>query len=203
MYLIHSPASPFVRKVRVTMIECGLEDRITLRPVVTSAIATAPEAVAANPLGKIPALVRDDGPALHDSAVICRYLDALAHDGAGAGLFDPRDWAAMTLESLANGIMEAGVLMVYEARLRPPEAQFAPWVEAQWARISRSLDDIEANWMAHLDGRLTGAQIALGCALGYLDLRHDARNWRDGRGRLDDWFALFSQRGSMLATQPA
>lgn len=203
MKLIHSPASPFVRKVRVTMIECGWEGRIDLVPVMTTALATAPEARAANPLGKIPALIRDDGPALHDSGVICRYLDAMAHDGAGAGLFDPRDWTALTLESMANGIMEAGVLMVYEARLRPTEAQFGPWVEAQWGKITGALDEIDAAWMGQLDGRLTGAQIALGCALGYLDFRHGARNWRAGRGRLDDWFALFSQRGSMLATQPA
>lgn len=199
MKLIHSPASPFVRKVRVTMIECGLESRIDLIPVATTALATAPEAKAANPLGKIPALIRDDGPALHDSAVICRYLDAMV----AAGLFDPTDWTAQTLESMASGIMDAGVLMVYEARLRPAEAQFAPWIEAQWGKIIGALDEIDANWMGRLDGRLTGAQIALGCALGYLDFRHGARNWRAGHGRLDDWFAVFSQRGSMLATQPA
>ncbi len=199
MKLIHAPASPFVRKVRVTLIACNMADRVELVPVATTALATAPAARAANPLGKIPALIRDDGPALHDSGVICRYLDTLA----GAGLFDPTDWAAMTLESLADGIMEAGVLMVYETRLRPPEAQFAPWVEAQWGKITGALDDIEANWMGYLDGPLTGAQIAVGCALGYLDFRHGARNWRAGRGGLDDWFAAFSQRDAMLATQPA
>ncbi|NBR90703.1 MAG: glutathione S-transferase [Rhodobacteraceae bacterium] len=199
MKLIHSPASPFVRKVLLTLHETGMSDRVELVNVATTALATAPEAKAANPLGKIPALIRDDGRALHDSAVICRYIDSLA----GAGLYPSNDFDAMTLESMADGIMDAGVLMVYEARLRPAEKQFEPWVEAQWGKICGALDHIEAHWMGHLDGNVTGAQIALGAALGYLDFRHDARGWRKGHGKLDDWFAAFSQRPSMKATQPA
>jgi len=198
MKLIHSPASPFVRKVMVTLHETGLTDRVTLVPVATMALNTAPEAKAANPLGKIPALIRDDGRALHDSAVICRYIDSLA----GAKLHPSDDFDAMMLESMANAVMEAGVLMVYEARLRPAEAQFGPWVEAQWGKICGALDDIDAHWMGHLTGDVTGAQIALASALGYLDFRHDAREWRKGRVNLAAWFATFSQRPSMVATHP-
>ena len=142
MQLISSPASPFVRKVRVLLHETGLSDQVEELPVATTALATAPEAMAANPLGKIPALLREDGPAIYDSRVICRYLDARA----GAGFYpEARLWEVLTLEATADGIMESGVLMVYEMRLRPEGARSAEWVEAQWAKIARragrSLDE--------------------------------------------------------------
>ena len=75
MRLIYSPASPFVRKVVVLMYEAGLSDKVTLNPVATTALNTADDARAANPLGKIPALVRDGDSTIFDSRVICRYLD--------------------------------------------------------------------------------------------------------------------------------
>ncbi len=199
MQLISSPASPFVRKVRVLLHETGLADQVEELPVATTALATAPEAMAANPLGKIPALLRDDGPAIYDSRVICRYLDARAE----AGLYpEARLWDVLTLEATADGMMESGVLMVYEMRLRPEGARSAEWVEAQWAKIARALDALEQRWMSHLAGPLDMAQIALACALGYLDFRHDARGWRDGHPALAAWFADFARRDSMTNTAP-
>ena len=199
MKLIHSPVSPFVRKVHVTILETGLADQVELVEVATLATKSAPEAVAANPLGKIPALIRDSGPALHDSRVINRYLNDLA----GANLYpEARKWEVQVLESMADGIMDAGVLMVYEHRLRPAEMVFDDWVEAQWGKITRTLEVIDDRWMSHLAGPLDAAQIAVGCALGYLDLRHDAREWRKGHGALDDWYAAFSERPSMKETSP-
>ncbi|MFU8836108.1 glutathione S-transferase [Roseovarius autotrophicus] len=200
MQLISSPLSPFVRKVRVLLHETGLADQVTEIPVATTALATAPEAMAANPLGKIPALMRNDGPAIYDSRVICRYLDAKA----GAGLYpEAQLWEVLTLEATADGIMESGVLMVYETRLRPEGARSEAWVEAQWAKIARALDALEQRWMSHLSGPLDMGQIAVACALGYLDFRHDARGWRQGRPALAAWYDGFAARDSMTATAPA
>lgn len=199
MKLLMSPPSPFVRKVRVVIRETGQLDAIEEVAVTTSALDTDPGLMAANPLGKIPALIREDGPAIYDSRVITRYLDARI----GAGLYpDARLWEILTLEATADGIMEAGVLMVYEGRLRPEAQQSPEWVEAQWGKLSRSLDAVNARWMSHLAGPLNMGQIAIGCALGYLDLRHNARNWREGRDALAAWFTEFSQREAMIDTRP-
>ena len=133
------------------------------------------------------------------SPVITRFLDARA----GGKLYpEARIWDVLTLEATADGIMEAAVLMTYERRIRPPEMVFEPWIEAQWAKVSRALDTLNDRWMSHLEGPLCMGQLAVGCALGYLDFRHDARQWRKDRGTLDDWYAAFSQRPSMVATAP-
>lgn len=200
MRLFHSPTSPFVRKVVVVLREGGMTDRVELAPAAGSPLAPGTMPVAWNPLGKVPALEREDGTALYDSRVICRYLDA----AAGTGLYPegPRLWETLTLEATADGMLDAAVLMVYEARLRPEELRFAPWVEAQWSKIARTLDTIEARWMAHLAGPLDIGQIAVGCALGYLDFRHAGRDWRAGRPALAAWDARFSARPSMQATRP-
>lgn len=200
MKLISSPLSPFVRKVRVLLLESGLDDQVEVVDVTTTPLETDPQAAAANPLGKIPALVRLDGPAIHDSRVITRYLDAHAD-----GRFYPeaRLWEVLTLEAIAEGIMEAALAMTYEARFRPEEIRYAPWVEGQWAKVARALDAVEGRWMSHLAGPLDMSHIALGCALGYLDFRHDARGWRVGHPALEAWYAKMAARDSMMRTAPA
>lgn len=199
MQLIMSPTSPFVRKIRVLTREAKLTDVVEEVEVVTTPLASAAEALAANPLGKIPALVRNEGPALYDSRVISRYLD----DYANANLYPAsRLWEVLTLEATGDGIMEAAVSMTYEARLRPEAQQSPDWVEAQWNKAARALDALGDRWLSHLEGPLTMGQISVGCALSYLDFRHDARGWRDGRKALADWHAGFAARDSMTATTP-
>ncbi len=200
MKLVSASASPFVRKVRVLLHETGQTDDVEMVPVKTSPVATAPDARDANPLGKIPALIREDGRAIFDSRVICRYLDARA----GGGLYpEDRLWDVLTLEAMADGIMDAAVLITYEGRLRAPELQDHGWLDAQWSKIAHTLDALESGWMDDLNGPRDMGQFALGCALGYLDFRHDARNWRDGRPALAEWFATFSDLESMRATAPS
>ena len=106
--------------------------------------------------------------------MILRYLDTRA----GAGLYPEgeRLWDTLTLEVTAEGIIDSALLMIYEGSLRPEELRFAPWVEGQWSKIARSLDTVEARWMSHLAGPLDISHIAMSCALGYLDFRHEARN---------------------------
>lgn len=200
MKLISSGTSPFVRKVHVLLHETGQMDDLEIVIAPTSPFDTAPEVASANPLGKIPALIRDEGPTIYDSRVICRFLD----DRAQSNLYPQgRLWETLTLEATADGIMEAAILMLYEHKLRPAEAVLDTWVDAQWDKIARAVDALNARWISHLRGPLDMGQIAVGCALAYLDFRHDARGWRKGNDALDDWFALFSQRDSMKATQPA
>jgi glutathione S-transferase len=200
MKLYHSPTSPYARKCAVVIRELGLAPQIEIVQASGSPSNPGSIPVALNPLGKIPLLERTDGPALYDSRVICRYLDHLGRGGLypeGARL-----WDVLTLEATADGILDAALLIVYEGRLRPAEARNADWVEGQWSKIARALDVVEGRWMAHLAGPLDMGQIAIGCALGYLDLRHGDRGWRNARPALADWFARFSQRAAMAATVP-
>lgn len=200
MRLYHSPTSPYVRKVMVLLKETGQEADVTLVPSAGTPVDPGTMPVAQNPLGKIPALERGDGPALYDSRVICRFLD----ERAGAGLYPPapRLWQTLTLEATADGILDAAILMVYEGRIRPEDKQFPPWMEGQWAKIDRAIAAIEARWMSHLHGPLDMGQIAVGCALGYVDFRHGDRDWRDGRPALAAWFGGFAARPAMQATMP-
>jgi glutathione S-transferase len=197
--LFTNPASPFCRKVDVVLRETGLRDAATDAASLGHPTDAAKMPTAQNPLGKIPTLVLDDGTALYDSRVICRYLN----DRAGAALY-PADrlWDVLTLEATGDGISDAAVLMVYEVRSRPEEKRHAPWVEGQWAKIARALDMLESG-TDRLGGPLDIGQIAVACALGYLDLRHADRDWRSGRAALARWHTAVSERPSLRDTVPA
>ena len=200
MELLYSPPSPFARMALVAAHETGMIDQVVVSRQTTNAYDTASDVAAANPLGKIPALTRPDGTALYDSRVICRYFDARAD----AGLYpEARLWEVLTLEATAVGIMDCAVSMAYEIKMRPEGERSQTWIEAQWAKVERALDVVEARWMSHLHGPLDMSHIAMGCALGYLDLRHDARGWRKTRPNLAAWAATFAKRDSMGATHPA
>ncbi len=199
MQLVFSPASPYARKVHACLIETGQKADVEFVGVKTSPAATAAEARAANPLGRIPALIRPDGPAIYDSRVITRFFDARANGGLYP---EARLWEVLTLEATADGILDSAISIVYEMRFRPPEHQSSDWMDAQWSKIEHATRAVNERWMSHLAGPVDMGQIALGCALGYLDFRLDARGWRKGCDALDDWFAVFSERESMRATAP-
>ncbi|WP_373357100.1 glutathione S-transferase family protein [Pseudoroseicyclus sp. CXY001] len=197
MQLVMSPNSPYVRKVRLLIREAGREAEVEEIAVATNAYDIHPEVAAANPLGRIPALLCPEGPALYDSRVITRYLDAKW----GLGLYpEPRLWEILTLEATAEGILDSAVTMAYEVRMKDVPSE--KWLDAQWHKIAGALDAIESRWMSHLAGPLNMGQIAVASALGYLDLRHDARTWREGRPELAAWAARFAERPAMQATLP-
>ena len=199
MKLFAAPASPFVRKVMVVLHETGQTDSVEIVPATGHPLASGAMPLAENPLGKIPTLSRSDGPALYDSRVICQFLS----DRAKASLYpEARLWDTLTVEATADGIMDAAVLMIYEGRCRPDDMQYAPWVEAQWEKVTRALDAVNTRWMSHLAGPLDIGQVAMGCALDYLDFRHGARDWRDGRDGLAAWHSEFMKRPSMVETAP-
>lgn len=184
----------------VLLHEAGALDRVALVPAVGHPLDPGTMPVDRNPLGKIPALERDDGGVIHDSRVITRYLDDLLT----AGLYPQGDrlWDTLTLESTADGMTDAAVLIRYELHVRPESSRSTDWAEGQWQKIDRALTMVEGRWMTHLSGPLDMGQIALGCALGYLDFRHSDRNWRKGRPQLTAWEKAFAARPSMQATRP-
>lgn len=198
MELHTNPASPFCRKIDVILRETGQRDEVTDVAAMGHPTDSAGMPTGVNPMGKIPVLVRPDGPALFDSRVIGRYLN----DRAGAGLLPEGAWDVLTLEAIGDGICDAAVLMVYEVRSRPEDKRHGHWVEGQWDKIARALAVLEAQWMSRLQGPLNIGQIAVACALSYLDLRHADRTWRNAHAELAAWHAAFAERPSMQATVP-
>lgn len=201
MKLRYSPTSPYVRKVAVAAIEAGLDGRI--ERIETDVWNPETDIAEDNPLGKVPALVTDDGTVLCDSPTICDYLDSL-HDGPRLVPAEGAErWQVLNLHALASGIMDAAVARVVEVRARPEALRFDGWLQRQTLKIGHALDALEGRAAAGgLDGPVTLGTITLGCALGYLDLRFSEDAWRDGRPALAAWYETFSRRPSMQATVP-
>jgi len=202
MKLIGSLTSPYVRKVRIVMAEKKLDFQLLLEdPWATD------EVLKSNPLGKVPCLVMEGGEAVFDSRVIVEYLDTLSPVGklipaSGRERIEVRTW-----EALSDGVLDAAVSarmeQVWTGR---SELQRSPaWVERQMSRIaaalvamSKGLGDKPFCMGIHL----TLADIAVGCALGYLDFRFPAIAWREQHAnlaRLSDKLAL---RQSFIDTRP-
>ena len=200
MKLSYSQTSPYVRKVMVLLHETGQLADVTLAETATTPIAPDDGLLSRNPLGKVPALERPDGPTLYDSRVICAYLDE-RKDGKLYGKGQHR-WDVLTLEATADGILDAALLMVYETRLRPEDKRMEAWVDGQWGKIARACAALNTRWVSQLSGPVDMGQIAVACALAYVDYRLDARGWRTGNDALADWFARFESRPSMKATVP-
>lgn len=188
MILRSSPASPFVRKVRIAASVLGLADKIEVRE--TDLNSPADSIRVQNPVGKIPALILDDGEALYDSRVILEYLDHLA----GGGRIIPREpkarFAALRLQALCDGILDASLLLVYEGRYRPAEMKVQSWVDLQAGKVARGLAALEAAPPA-LNPVPDVGQIALACLLGYRDLRFGG-SWRADHPRLVVWLDKFT-----------
>ena len=167
MKLLSNALSPYGRKVKLTIALKGLGSQIEMVSVDTNP-GTNVEINSANPLGKIPALVLDDKTPIFDSNVICEYLDSLKPAPVLFPKSGPERWKTLVLGSLADGILDAALLLVYENQFRPEEKWHAPWQQRQQAKIDRALDQLEKSppaWSGSPDyGHLT-----LACALGYLD----------------------------------
>ena len=196
MKLCNVSTSPFVRKVRACAITRGIDQQIELVP--TNLAAASPEFMAVNPLGKVPALITDDGVALFDSPVICEYLDSIGDalpmfPGHGAAR-----WLALKFQAMGDGILDAAVLWRGEMS-KPEDAGRAALIARQRAAIDRTLGALEADPPhRHIDiGSITVA-----CALGYLDFRFAARPWREKHPKLAAWFEAFAQNPGIAQTVP-
>lgn len=204
MKLFSASASPFVRKVRAVAMEAGLDDRIEQAVVATAPHKPDATLAAVNPVKKIPTLVTDEGDALYDSGVITEYLNA--QSGHRLMPSDGKDrWTAKQQEALADGLMDAAVLIRYETAVRPEDKRWDGWVDAQNGKIDAALDQMNADAASLGDpvdaGTSLGA-ISTACALGYLDFRFEDRNWRQGRDALAAWYDAYANRPAMRATEP-
>ena len=181
------PASPFARKCRVAAAHLGLMDRVAF---VDSPDDPEDALRKHNPLNKIPVALLDDGTALYDSPVILEYFDHLA----GGGGIIPREpgprFRALTMQALADGLMDAAVLITYESRYREPHQASAKWLSMQRGKVDAALAAAESSPPT---GAIDVGSIALACALGYLDLRMNGE-WRGAHPRLVKFLADFSAR---------
>jgi glutathione S-transferase len=198
MRLIVATPSPFARKARIALLEKKLAHEVVVQNPWRWSIAD-------NPLGKVPVLYLDDGRVVHDSGVIVEYLETL---DAPPRLI-PADAAQRVMhkqvEAIADGICDAAVLIVTE-RSRPAAKQSAHWIARQAAKIPKALDELERLLGASDSFTPDGfglAEIATGCALGYLDLRYRELDWRASHPRLERLFACLSERPSFSATLPS
>jgi glutathione S-transferase len=201
MQLYFSPASPFVRKVRIVARETDLASRIEELDVAVSPVNANVDVSRKNPLGKIPVLVLADGSALFDSPVICEYLDSLHHGRKLLPPEGPARWRNLRQQAIADGMMDAAVLMRYEAAMRPEPYRWAGWLAGQKAKVIAGLETLEHE-IDELSGEFTLGPIAVVSALGYLDFRFPELNWRNDHSRLASWFEALSQRPSVKATVP-
>jgi glutathione S-transferase len=201
MMLYFNPASPFARKALVVAHERAQFVHLELVTAIPLPIRPVPELARVNPLGKVPTLVLEDGTALYDSRVIAEYLDSL---GGGTRLFPASGmarWTALRRQAQADGIMDAAVAVRYERAVRPPERLFPEWVEGQLTKVRQALDALESE-AASLSGAVTIGEVAIGCALGYLDFRYPEEAWRTRRPALAAFYEGFSARPSMRLTTP-
>ena len=190
MILRSSPPSPFGRKVKLALGILGLEKEVMIEKADPT---DANDSIRKqNPIGKIPALIIEDGTVLYDSPVILEYLD---HRAGGGRIIPPEPdtrFAALTLQALCDGILDACILLVYEGRWRPAEMHVQKWTDYQAEKVKRAFAVLEAAPPA-LDATPNVGQITLACALGYGDLRFEGK-WRKDHPRLVAWLDEFAAR---------
>jgi glutathione S-transferase len=200
MKLYYSPGSPFARKVRIVALETRLDKKIEMVNVALSPVAPNADVDKHNPVGKIPVL-SVKGMDLFDSPVICEYLDN-QHKGRKLLARKGRDrWVALRQQAMADGLLDAALLARYEGALRPDEKRWPEWSQGQVKKIKGVLGQLEAEAKS-LKGKPTLGTITVACALGYLDFRFAAMDWRAKHPKLAKWFNSIAETPAMKATQP-
>lgn len=206
MRLFTTPASPWVRRCVVSIKELDLEDRVEFVSTrwphtwATKTVAFDPAFLDATPVGRIPALVTDQGVRLADSGAICDYLNAelgghrlMPAGGAGR-------WRMLSVISIVNGLVEAQICRRAEL-LRDARERSDDFIEKMRQREQRCFVALEPA-VADFGATVDLAQIAAATACGYADFRYPAEDWRGAAPELSRWFAQFSERPSMRATKP-
>ncbi len=198
MRLHWSPKSPFVRKVMICAHELGLAQRLELVRSVAAMRAPNPDLMLDNPLSKIPTLVLADGRVLYDSLVICEYLNDLAQ-GTLFPASGSRRWQVLRWHALGNGLLDALILWRNEREREQPDRVLLAAFEA---KLGASLASLEREVPVLRQGPLCIGQITLGCALGYLDYRFSAIDWRAQVPAVANWSREISSRPSFASTEP-
>jgi glutathione S-transferase len=201
MKLIGSLTSPYVRKVRIVFLEKKVEVELQLENV----WAADTKIANSNPLGKVPCLIPDDGGAIYDSRVIAEYADALSPVSKLIPTDNRERANVKTWEALADGVMDAGILARLERTWRPAEQQSTPWVDRQMGKIDAALrqmsEQLGENPWCH-GNQITLADIAVGCAVGYLLFRFPEIQWQSQYSNLDRLYQKLLQRSSFIDTEP-
>lgn len=198
MKLHYSTASPFVRKVMATAIECGCGGKLTLLP--TNPHQSTPELVAANPFSKVPALELDNGDVLFESLLICEHLDEMAGGGVVFPTDKARRLAMLRRHALGNGLMEVSVLRRVESvRAKDPDRDKN--IARQATITGRSLDRLESI-AATFGDTLDLGNLSIAIALDYVDFRFPGDSWRQSRPALAGWHEQYSKRDSLKSTVP-
>ncbi len=199
MKLHWSSRSPYVRKVMICVYELGLADKIERIPSVVSLSRPNAAVMRANPLGRIPTLILDDGRVFHDSPLICEYLDSLH---AGTPLFPPRGearWTALRRHALGNGMLDA--LLLWRSEIGKPAARQTPeWLTTFALKTRNALDAIETDADALSRTPFDIGHVGIGAALLYLDFRFADFGWRNAHPRTDVWMQQCLQRESVQKT---
>ena len=202
MKLIGALTSPYVRKVRIVMAEKKLDFQLLLADVWNSE-----EILKSNPLGKVPCLLTESGEAIYDSRVIVEYLDTLSPVGKLIPQPGRERAEVRTLEALADGVLDASILARLEATWKGrSEAQRSQaWIDRQMSRVDGALEAMaeglgDKAWF--VGNALTLADIAVGCALGYLDFRFPHIDWRSRHPNLARLAEKLAARPSFAETLP-
>ena len=200
MKLHWSPRSPFVRKVMIVVYEAGIENQVTCVRTPVAMDKPNLDLVPDNPLIKLPTLVLDDGRAIYDSRVICSYLDSVT----GAGLLPAESRARLTAErrqALGDGFLDL-LLLYRQERNKPQERQTPAWLSAFDLKVRAVLAALEKEAPELETTPFDLGLISIGCALSYMDYRFADLQWRDGHPTLAAWHLPFSERPSVVRTQP-
>ena len=201
MKLIGSLTSPYVRKVRIVFLEKKVDVDLELENVWAADTKIALN----NPLGKVPCLILDDGEAIYDSRVIAEYVDTLSPVGKLIPAGSRERATVKTWEALADGVDDAGILARLEVTLRPTEQQSSEWLERQMGKIDAALAQMSRelgdNAWCH-GNQMTLADIAVGCALGYMLFRFPNVAWQTQYPNLDALYQKLMQRPSFAETAP-
>ena len=199
MKLFGSLTSPYVRKVRVVMAEKKLEYELVIDDVWSEATQVQQH----NPLGKVPCLVMDDGGSLFDSRVIVEYLDTLSPVGRLLPQGGRDRTATKCWEAIADGVLDAAVAIQIENTQRPEHLRSPDWIRRQQGKISAALDFMEQGLEPQsfcMGVNFSLADVAVGCALGYLDLRYTELDWRNQYPNLAQLAERLQDRPSFVAS---
>jgi glutathione S-transferase len=192
-----------VRKVMVVAIETGPEPRIERLPTSVAPVKPNDALQRENPLVKVPSLLTDEGAVLFDSRMICEYLDSLHADAKIFPAAGPARWVALRQQALGDGILDAAILNRNETALRPKDLQWPDWSAGQMRKVRGGLAALDGKvGEGALSGALTTSQIAVGCALGYLNFRYASEGRPERHKVLAGWYAEFAKHKPMLATAP-
>jgi glutathione S-transferase len=201
MKLIGSLTSPYVRKVRIIFLEKKVEVDLEIENV----WAADTKIAIANPLGKVPCLISDDGEAIYDSRVIAEYADALSPVSKLIPADNRERATVKTWEALADGVLDASILTRLELTWRPADQQSSAWIDRQLGKIQNSLrqmsEKLGGNVWCH-GNQMTLADVTVGCALGYLLFRFPDIKWQVQYPNLDRLYQKLLQRPSFIETEP-